>query len=55
MKVLFDTNALFPAWLYTAGVCATYLFFDEDDSGDIVILGYFTVTMKNLPFKEAAG
>ena len=30
----------------------TYLFFDEEDSGEIIILGYFTLTMKNLPFGE---
>jgi len=30
----------------------TYLFFDEDDSGEIIILGYFTLTMKNLPFRD---
>ena len=30
----------------------TYLFFDEDDSSEIIILGYFTLTMKNLPFND---
>jgi len=30
----------------------TYLFFDENYLGEIIILGYFTLTMKNLPFKE---
>jgi len=31
----------------------TYLLFDTDDSDDIVILGYFTVTMKSLKLSPA--
>jgi len=31
----------------------TYLLFDTDDSDDIIILGYFTVTMKSLKLSPA--
>ena len=30
----------------------TYLLIDDDNKDEIIILGYFTITMKNLPFRE---